>query len=318
MSKAFIRRWDHFWFAPGPTLDIGFARVGLGILAAAYAASWLSDLSTWIAPDGLLNGPLTRFLIGDQVAGTGSASRISLLYWIDSPSFVRLYLMVTIVCSLAMAMGVGGRVMAAFVWGLSLGIVHRVSMLQGPGDLLFTGLLGYLVVDPGKIQACWQVGLHDQRERWTATLAIRLMQCHLVIWLLISLVSHFAEPMWWAGSAAWWLASAQLSPWYDQQSLSDKPYLMNALSHAFLLAHAVTVGLLLVRHGRLLAIVAAGLTSIGIWGLAGDWLYSVAFILCTAAFWGIASREFSELAVEEIANDETAKVAPSSRNAKKR
>jgi hypothetical protein len=303
-------------------LDIGLARVALGILSAVYAACWWFDLQSWIAPEGLLNGSVTRFLIGDQVAGTGSASRISLLYSIDSSWFVNFYLLLTFLCSLAMTFGVGGRVMAAMVWGLVLGIVHRVPMLQGAGDLLLTGLLGYLVIDPGKTRLRWRIGLHDPIERWSAKLAVRLMQCHLLIWLLVSLVSHLVEPMWWAGNAAWWLASGQLSPWFSPYFLSDKPYVVNILSHLFLLMHFVTVWLLMVRHGRPLAIVAAGLTAISIGGLAGDWLYSFAFILCTAPFWGIANREFRELVSDQAPNDdavaeEALTVAPLSKISRK-
>jgi hypothetical protein len=323
VTKRFIDQWNRFWFMAGPTLDVSLARIALGVLAAVYAAYWWFELSSWIVPNGLLNSSVSRFLIGDQVAGTGSISRLSLLYWFDSPVFVQLYLVITILCSLALAAGLGGRAMAVSVWGLILGIVHRVPMLQGAGDLLFTGLLGYLVVDPGKIRSICRMGLHDRAERWTASLAIRLMQCHLLIWLLISFVSHLAEPMWWAGSAAWWLASAQLSPWYQQHFLSDKPYLINLLSHAFLLLHLVSVGLLMVRYGRPLAIVAAGLTGLGIGGLAGDWLYATAFILCTAAFWGIACREFRELVSENVASiegvsNEQATVTSSSRSRNRR
>jgi len=302
LSQHLIHQWDHFWFASRPTFDIGIARAALGTLSAVYAASWCIDLHDWIESNGILSSPVTRFLIGDQVEGTGSIGRVSLLYSFESSWSVQGYLIVTLLCSIALAFGVGGRVMATAAWILTLGIVNRVPMLQGAGDLLFTGIMGYLVIDPGKTKKWWNIGLDDRTERWTSNLAVRMMQCHVMIWLLVSFVSHLAEPMWWAGSAAWWLVSAQLSPWYTQVSLSDKPYLVNVLSHAFILVHLVTIALLMVRHGRPLAIASALLMAMGVWGLAGDWLYSLAIILCTAPFWGIAVREFRELIGDEEAS----------------
>ncbi len=194
-----------------------------------------------------------------------------------------------------MAIGIGGRVVVALVWILTLGIVHRVPILQDAGDLLFTGIIGYLVVDPGRTKHWNSIGLDDREDRWTANLAVRLMQCHIVGWLAISLVSHLAEPMWWSGSAAWWLASGQRSPWFSQNYLSDKPYLINAISHGFIAIHLVTLGLFLRSGCRPLAIGAALLMSIIIWGLAGNWLYSYALIAGCSCFWGIAAREMRTL-----------------------
>ncbi len=299
VSQQAIRAWDQFWFASRPTFDVGIARVAFGILAATYAASWCIDLYDWVDANGILNSSVTRYLIGDQMQGTGSIGRISLLYSFESKWFVQCYLIATILCSLAMAFGIGGRVMVAAVGILTLGIVHRVPMLQGAGDLLFTGIIGYLVIDPGKTKNWWRIGVDDRIERWSSNLAVRLMQCHVLIWLLVSLVSHLAEPMWWSGSAAWWLASAQLSPWYTQAYLSDKPYLINALSHVFILVHLVTIGLLLKRNGRPLAILAMIFMAMGIWLMAGDWFYSLALVLCTSPFWGTAVREVQEFAENE-------------------
>ena len=134
------------------------------------------------------------------------------------------------------------------------------------------------------------------------------MQCHVILWLLVSLIGHLAEPMWWSGNAAWWLASAELSPWFSAHYLSDKPYLINFLSHGFLFVHLMTIGLLFRQNYRPLAIAAALLMAIGVWLLAGDWLYGLAIILCTSPFWGTAVRElrceFSEVSNLEIETED--------------
>ncbi len=297
-TSQWIIGWDRFWFSPGFTLDIGLARIAIAIIAVIHAAIWLLDLHQWIDGSGRLSVSVTRFLIGDQVAGTGSAGRISFLYGVQSSAWIQGYLIATILSSIAMAVGLGGRAIVAVAWILTLGIVHRVPTLLGAGELLFTGVMGYLVVDPGKTKRWTRIGLEDREVRWTANLAIRLMQCHFVGWLAISLASHLAEPMWWSGAGVWWLASGNRSPWFSADYLSDKPYFMNALSHGFIAIHLATLALFFRTGCRTLAIVATLLMSTSIWILAGDWMYSLALIVCTSCFWGTAIRELRGSSVE--------------------
>ena len=291
VARQSIAGWDKFWFAPKCATNIGFARISLGTIAAIYAASWISDLHTWIGNEGRLNVEVTRYLIGDGLAGTGSAGRLSPLYGIESALWIRIYLVVTMLSSIAMVLGLGGRLAAMLSWVLTLGIIHRIPMLQGAGELLFTGIMGYLIIDPGKVR-CWsRIGFADQQSRWTASLSLRLMQCHVVVWFAISILSHFAEPMWWSGTATWWLAIGQRSPWLSQDFLSDKPYLMNVFSHGFLAIHLVALILLVCKGCRLLAIGACLLMAMSVWILAGDWMYGLALVGSTACFWGTAIKE---------------------------
>ena len=290
--------WDRFWFSPSFTLDTGIARIAIAVIAVVHAAIWLLDLHQWIDGNGRLNVSVTRFLIGDQVSGTGSVGRVSLLYGVESSAWIRGYLITTILCCAAMALGLGGRAVVAIAWILTLGIVHRVPSLLGAGELLFTGVMGYLVVDPGKTTRWTRIGLDDREVRWTSNLTIRLIQCHFVGWLAISLASHIAEPMWWTGTGVWWLASGDRSPWLSAEYLSDKPYFMNALSHGFIAIHLAALALFFRSGYRAVAIMATLLMSIGIWIIAGDWMYSLALVACTSCFWGTAIREVRRSTVE--------------------
>jgi hypothetical protein len=189
----------------------------------------------------------------------------------------------------------GGRIVAAVVWLMTLGIAHRIPMLQGTGDFLLTGLLGYLVLDPGKTRSLVRPGVDDRAERWSANFAIRLLQCHYLFWLLISLISHFAEPMWWVGEASWWLAAARHSPWLEPDSVFERSYLINLSTHLFLALHAATIFLFALRGFRPLAIVSSILMAFAVYALSGDWLYSLVLIAGGTAFWGVAFRELNSL-----------------------
>lgn len=290
-----IQRWDSFWFMPCNTIGIGYVRVAIGVLAAAYAASWIGNLDQWISDKGRLNASVTRYLIGNNIEGTGSMSRMSWLYLVESKSSIVGYLVLTMILCIVMALGIGGRVVAAFAWILTLGIVHRVPMLQGAGDLLFTGIMGYLVIDTGKTDTWFKIGLDDRTSRWSARLALRLVQMHVVLWLMISFLGHLAEPIWWSGSAPWWLVSSRLSPWFSQFDLSDKPYLVNILSDTFLALHLLAIALLLRAKVVPLALLASLGMAMGVWLLAGDVLYSAALIACMSCFWATAAREISNV-----------------------
>ena len=294
---AGLEGWDRFWFAPTVAASIGYVRVAIGIFSTIYAAAWLFDFYHWIQSEGKLNEPVTRFLIGDQIDGTGSLGRMSLFYFIDSGHFVTAYLLTTIFISIIMTAGLGGRWVAIMAWILNLGIVHRVPTLLGSGDLLITGVMGYLMIDPGKIRNLAKVGLADSESRISANIAIRLFQCHVIAWLAISFISHLAEPMWWNGSAVWWLAIGDRSPLFTADFLSDKPYLVNALTHGFIVLHLLLV-MALSRGNRGLGIGLAVLFALSIWGLSGDFLYSFAVIVLTSGFWGNARVELDNVVQE--------------------
>ncbi len=166
-------------------------------------------------------------------------------------------------------------------------------MLQGPADWLLTAVMGYLVIDPGKTRQPLKWGMADEGSRWTANLAIRTMQCHVMIWLGISWLGHFAEPMWWFGNGVWWLAAADFSPWLVARSLAKHPYWVNFLSHAFLVIHGLLWLSLLYRSTRPLAALLSIAMALSVFGLAGDWQYAMALIAAMTCFAGSAWREVS-------------------------
>jgi hypothetical protein len=201
----FVDCWDTFWFNPRRVSDINFIRVAVAAAASVYALTWLTSLGAWIADDGLLSRSQAEFLIGRGVEGTGSEGRISPLFSYTPSSFAWAYVLSTSVVCAIVSLGVGGRLLAAAAWALLLGLVHRIPMIQGPGDFFITGLFGYLVICPGtRIKRLLGDRPSDNdKASWKCSLAIRLIQCHVFLWFAASLASHFAEPIWWTGTAQW-------------------------------------------------------------------------------------------------------------------
>ncbi len=291
-----------FWFEPRTTLHAAILRMAVGVWCLIYTISWSKDLPRIIASGGLIDKELARYLIGHNIAGTGSAGRLSILYFVHSDSAVYLYLFLTCCVTVLLILGMGGRVIALLVSFLVLGIAHRVPMLQGPGELLILGMVLYLIIDPGKTSNWFRMGVDDRQSRSTANLVVRLFQVHTILWLSVTLLSSIAETMWWNGTALWWLAIAERSPIWNADYLSDKPDQVSVISHAYLGLLGITIVGLTKRSWRLIGLLAGGLLAILSFLMAGDWLLSLSIVCSLSSFVGQSSLSSSNpMAVNEQA-----------------
>ncbi|MCY2976659.1 MAG: hypothetical protein NTW52_18535 [Planctomycetota bacterium] len=286
-----VKVWDEFWFSPRPLSDINSIRITIAAIAAVYALTWLTSLSSWIAEDGLLSRSQAEFLIGRGVEGTGSEGRISLLFSYIPSSMAWSYALLTSLACATVAVGFGGRIVVAVTWALLLGLVHRVPMIQGPGDFLITGVFGYLLICPGvrlkKLRS--EPSSPDETNSWLCNLAIRLFQCHVFLWFAASLVSHSAEPIWWNGTAPWWLSFSGDQSLISMRFWLDHPYVMNLVCYIILGLQAWVLVSFLVPTWQKSGIVA--LTAFAFFNLviANDWVYSLAIVTCIPAL--LVSRE---------------------------
>ncbi len=281
-ALRFVACWDTFWFNPRPVGDISFIRVAVAAAASVYALTWLTSLGSWIADEGLLSRSQAEFLIGRGVEGTGSEGRISPLFSYVPSSFAWAYVLTTSVVCAIVSLGVGGRLLAAAAWALLLGLVHRIPMIQGPGDFLITGLFGYLVICSGtRIKRLLgdRPSVND-KVSWTCSLAIRLIQCHVFLWFAASLASHFAEPFWWTGTAPWWLSFSGDQSWVSIRFWLDHPYTMNVVCYLVFGLQAWVLVSFLVPTWRKSGIVALSAFAFLNFVIANDWIYSLAIAAC--------------------------------------
>jgi hypothetical protein len=279
-----IDEWNVHWFEKRTTAQAGLIRVVMGAWCCLFTASWFKELPRVIGSGGLFGNEFTRFLIGNGIEGTGSSGRLSILYYVQSDLAVYVYLAATCLVAFLLTLGLGGRIVALINAILILGIAHRIPMLQGPGELLITGMLLYLIIDPGKKSNYLRVGLHDQQLRSSANLMVRLVQAHTLLWLSVGFLSSVAETMWWNGTALWWLAIAERSPVWNAASLSDNPHLVSWLSHAYLGVLGLTIIGLVKRTWRPIGLLAGGLLAILTFLFAGDGWLSLAILTGLTSF----------------------------------
>jgi hypothetical protein len=301
--KNLIVEWNAFWFEPRSTLDAAIIRIVVSFWCLLYTISWISDLPRVVQNGGLFDKELTRYLIGHNIAGTGSAGRLSLLFFVQSDWAVYLYLFVTCSVTILLIMGIGGRTIAFLNALLILGIAHRIPMLQGPGELLIMGMVLYLIVDPGKITDWFRIGADDRQSRRSANLVMRLFQVHTILWLSICFFSYIAEGMWWNGTALWWLAIAERSPIWDASYLSDKPDLVSWISHAYLGLLGITIVSLTKRNWRFIGLFTGGLLAVLTFLMAGDWLLSLAILCSLSSFVGKSPVSDLTSGIEQTAKE---------------
>jgi hypothetical protein len=280
-SQAYLRRlvnvviesWSNFWFQESTSTSLPIVRVCLGCIVSLLSIEGLLSLRFWIARDGVLPVGLTRSLIGVG-RDWDSLFRTSALYLLDWPIAIQVYFFILFVAGLLLAAGIGGRLLAAIVYVMFIGVCHRVPVISGPGDYLLSAMLLYLVVDTGKLNRVLRPGLGDRSPRLTTNIALRLMQVHLWMWMLFSVLSQLAAVIWWEGEAVWFLTASHRS-FLETNFLAKNAILVNLLTHGLIVAQVVAVACLAKPLTRPIGWIAAVTAWFGIGLFSGDVSYAV-------------------------------------------
>ena len=221
----------------------------MGLAAFYLVVSYTADLVVWFGPEGLLPVEVVRQLTGVSRAGPFEAQpaavRWSFLFLADSKGLLWCAHGVSLLVTLAFALGLFSRVTAVLSLAVVLSYVHRAPMITGPFESVLTMLLFYL---------CWApCGARWSVDRWLAerkspdaqsrevTLSIganisqRLMQVHLSALYLLMGMSMLAGEVWWAGEAVWWLVARGESRLIDLTFLDRHLLVINLWTHAVVL-----------------------------------------------------------------------------------
>jgi hypothetical protein len=257
-------------------------RLAIGFACLIFFNSWYGSLPNWISIDGPLNADVARLLIVSDVEGTGSDFRLSPLYQDNNAVISTVLLASGTIMSLVLITGYGGRIVPIIVLAIVLMVLHRVSMIQSIGENLLCGILPYLAIDNGWLTLRNRVGFADNRQRWTAGLTIAMIRWHLTIWLCASFAGHLAQDMWWSGNAVWNIASREQSPLFTASFFAERAWLSAALGSCWLILHLAFIVCLIVKPLRPLGIVVGCLFWLGIYLLAGDWLYATIGLAATS------------------------------------
>jgi len=287
--------WTAFWFTPSDPVVLSLLRVLVGAVALWWYLSFLPDLQDWFAPQGIFSLKMSQSL-RENAGGTG----FSLFDFVGSSSQLWLVYVLGIVALLMMLCGILTRfsTIAALVFVLSF--IHRAPMLTRYVDGVLPMLMFYLCLGPSG--ACFSVdACTGQRRRpdvasiatpsifsSAATVAIRVMQVHLVLVYAAMAIAQLQGDKWWQGTAVWWLMARPESRLVDLTGLSNMgiafEYLINLCTYTIVvyeLCFAVLIWNPLARPILLLlgVFVWSGLALIG-----GSVSFCVLMLAATLAF----------------------------------
>lgn len=279
-GTAWTEQWDRFWFLPSDPKALSILRIGLASLAACWILSLWNELPRWFAAEGLLPPSTTREL-GSMIFPIDQW-RWSPLELIGSAVALRAFLAVAVVIAAGVALGFGGRWLAAALLLCTLMIVHRGAPVMGAGPTPL--VLGLLSVVLGTPHANGLRSLAGPAP-WSG-MALRLAQFHLGLLLIAQGLAAWAEPVWREGEAAGYLMSA----WSGINPLADRllqPSIVNLMTHGMLLTVVVAL-VALSRPAAWRWLLGSGLAyAAWLLILAGQWLYagSIASMVVAVSLW---------------------------------
>jgi hypothetical protein len=276
------RVWTDFWFQESSTKTVSLVRIFAGFVIIAIGLDSIFSLPNWLSSTGLLDVSLTRDLIGVKKEWD-SIFRPSLLYFLSTKLSIQLYFGALVGTAGLMALGIGSRWTVAVVYVLFLGICHRMPFLIGPAEYLMCAVLLYLVIDPGKALRPARYGLSDNTNRFSAHLALRLLQVHLWLWMLFALLSQLAAVIWWEGEAVWFLA-AQHKAFLPTALLAKNAILVNFITHGLIFSQATALFCLSKKLTRPIGLAAAMIAWVGIGVVSGDVYYAAVGIVASLSY----------------------------------
>lgn len=295
--------WNRFWFEPSDPTILGLMRVLVGLLALYFAASYTPDLGRLLAGDGMLP-PAT---VQEFVNGPGSSGwqRFSYFMYTGNVGAVWAAHVVGLLVLVLFTVGLFSRVTGVLALIVTLAYVHRAPMITGLFEPVLTMLVAYLALAPSGAALSvdrWlgiRRALVDPEERpaprWSATIALRLMQVHLVVIYVAMATAKLWGDTWLDGMAVWWLSAEPESRIVDlTQTLGRHPWLTDAWAHVVLLHELLFGALIWPRLTRPVVILVSAL----VWGtlalLTGDVPFSLAMIVANLSF--VSLEDFSEVA----------------------
>lgn len=285
LVAAFGEGWNHFWFTPSDPATLGVIRILTGLMALYLHGSLLPDLVTFFGAGGLLPP-------GD--IGPLEGNTFSYLNYIQARSeLITVHVLGLAVLALFTS-GLWTRVTSILALVVFLSDVQRAPMITGRTEPIVAMLIAYLCIGPSGRRFSIDRLLADRNlrpgqepapELWTsATIATRLIQVHLVLWIAMMGFSKLTGDTWWSGLGMWWLIARRESRLVDLSWLYRHPDVIDVWTHAIVLFELAFPLLVWNRLARplLLGIAALVWTSLAL--VTGDITFALALGTAALAF----------------------------------
>lgn len=287
LSRAFGGGWTRFWFTPSDASMLSLVRLLVGLVAVYLHATLSFDLVQFFGPGGLLPAREIAPLEAASPSYLNSVHTVAELWTVH---------LIGLAVLLLFTAGLWTRITTVLALVVFVSDVNRAPMITGLTEPIVAMLLLYLCLAP--------CGARFSLDRWlarrksapatsnvpepplstTATIATRLIQLHLCLWVAMMGFSKLTGDTWWTGLGIWWLVAREDSRLVDFTSLHATPKLLDLWSHAVVLFELTFPVLVWVPLARPLLLALAAV----IWGslalLTGDLIFPLVMLIACLAF----------------------------------
>lgn len=291
LTIAFIREgvtatsnaWNRFWFAPADPTTLCVIRVLAGLMLFYTHVIWTLDLEAFFGEQSWLSREVIAEVNQDGYSW-------SVLSWCRSSTSLWVMHAVALVTFTLLTIGLWTRAATVLAFVFTVSYAHRTPGALYGLDQINSLLSLYLMLGPSGSRFsvdAWRarrLGRRVDSPSVTASLTIRLTQCHLCVIYLFAGLSKLQGLSWWNGFAFWGGIANQEYQTLDLTWLVDWPLVINALTHltvAFELSYCV---LIWNRWTRPLMLLGAIALHLGIVFALGMPTFGLAMLIANVSF----------------------------------
>ena len=287
LGDAFERRWSRFWFVPSDPTTLSAIRLLTGLVVVYWHATLSFDLVAFFGPQGLLPA-------ADILPLEGGA--FSYLNYLSTPGELWTVHLLGLAVLMMFAAGFWTRTTSILALIVFLSDVNRAQLITGRTEPIVAMLMCYLCLAPcGRRFSLdsWLarpsastvlLGISTSNLSTSATIATRLIQVHLAMWIAMMGFSKLSGETWWSGTGMWWLMARPESRLVDFTFLHSTPKIIDFWTHALVLFELTFPLLIWIPLARPLLLALA----VVLWSLlalvTGDFSFALVMMIASMAF----------------------------------
>jgi hypothetical protein len=282
LSSAVGGGWNRFWFTSRGIWHLALLRQIVGLLAFVWLASYSFQLTDLFGQTGALSLKAVHTAVtgGDPNAAMPGLSHF---FFIHGDGLLWASHVAGLVALLLVVLGVFPRLTTPLGLLVVLSYIHRGSIITGQFEPVLCMLLLYLSLAPSD-GLSRLIRAPQDASSWSANLVTRLIQVHLCGFYGLMGLSKLGARVWWTGDGAWYLINDVQQRLVDVTYFSGSNYLLNGITHAWVLFELLFPLLIWIRLARPLVIfvsVIVWLWTAAVTGLVG---FSVLMIVANLAW----------------------------------
>jgi hypothetical protein len=221
-----FRSWARFWFTPGDPVGLNVLRVLAGLLFLGWLLSFMGRQGEFFGPDGWFD--LQAVKEGSQLPdGMPAPAGWSLVQLCGTnPALLQTFYWVSVGVVVLFTLGVAPRLTSALTWLAVVSFLGNPVTTDGAdyllGILAFYLMIGNVLLGQGsrRLSVVERVlgpadaflfrrwlpggGNGDVVPSYAANLAVRLLQVHFALILMVSGLHKLQMGDWWSGVAFWY------------------------------------------------------------------------------------------------------------------